>query len=1205
MKLWIKTALALGIVTTTTGITVGSIALFNKTSTKVKGVSYSTDAPLSNGYNIPSIRNLQLKDLDTYFAKDSTSKSTIIAKYDVENDKAKKGNQEIDFKDFSASYIKEHNEPLVQIVRFGPALFQNEYIDAVSPKEFCEYVVWFLKNVSWGGDLASLETFSLRRGVKTEGSTIILGQHSNTNNEKTTIEFYPDAFFGSLPAYSKEAGVGQGNDKLLLKLTNTENTLLTEEDIQELLNKKDAIIKNTANLAKNVPPVKDFRIRSIVPVEDIEDPKDCSRNGKMGYEVYVDYFPDLIDNTLNRFPYLAKDLDGLHIEDGKLVKGKYRGIDPSSRIPFLAVLAATDTNFKGVGINWLKYVGHHEYGHHITLQSLQDGSENGVYAGGISESKTLTPGQYYSLNTINKYLAARAKGISAIATGIDEQTPIGEFIRFVENGTPEPNKDVYGSVFSDNLTEAIDSKRRRAARKTLDELAKAAQERGVSLQDLIIENAWDINSGSINPGSSGDALVYSIDKTTGKATLVPFSQNQENIIKDAAGNPIKIESRLPVIQYWIADDGITQVEPVKFSYSTNDFLAPTDSQHLIKNFSPDKTPRKTVIMEKTSTGIAPIIADNCTSNELVQKTMTFQGFLGSLPKSYQIGDWKTYGQVEDYLKNRSETKLASIFSDYTYNIAEMTNRDYIQITYTPGLEALTNTPNYLGDISEASTGYEFFVDAKATSVYTKSMLLGSEINDAIAKAFNFKFTADEKAKHSTDANYAMTKVEVDDPNESYSEPSKGIIAAANAWYNYRNNAQPSYIGQQMSEANGFFQDDYLRRSVGSEVYVVNDPIGKTGDWKYTIIGSEVYNSVLSSSDYTKVIGKKYGYAINDGALIDVSGDIQNDWKLNVVKNSSKNPADWDYQVVDSQKNTIGKLDLTNSASEPLKAIEIKDGSTLKGYCVTDALSIDNKKIQYKIIDKKVYPFDVTSDYKNLLPKDVSFQIQGNEIYNTDGTAVVDNAIEIKDIYNKPVTNRATAVWEWLLESKGIGDGLEADSTTKVATKTGRNIEGIWRSPEKDATYAWGYIPLQMNIDGKDISASDIKYLEYKDVISGETTYVPVWIGQNNLYYYKDRTVINDLTNNIQSSSIQYLEDEGITSWTSDYISMGGYQNAALQTGHDYVMSLVDANHNQLIKIDLGSRNIIAENGKPKDKAPNVINKVNDEAIITIRDQFNN
>lgn len=1204
MKLWVKTTLALGTVGAASGAVVGSIAIFQKVSDKAKGVSYSTNNPLGNGYNIPSIRSLQLKDLETYFTKDTTNKAEVFAKYNAENDKVQQDDKELDFSDFNASYIKEYNDSPVQVVRFGPALFLNEYIDAVSPKEFAEYVVWFLKNVSWGGDLAALENFSLRRGVKTEGSTIILGEHSNTNNEKTTIEFYPDAFFGSLPAYSKEAGYGQGNDKLLAKLTDANNTLLTQEDIQEILNKKDEIIKWTADASKKIAPIKDFKIRSIIPAEQISEPSNPDRNGKMGYEVYVDLYPDLIDNTLTRYPYLAKELSGLHLEDGKLVNGKYKGIDPGSRIPFLAVLSATDPNFKGVGINWLKYVGQHEYGHHITLQSLQDGSEKGAYVGGVSILKTLTPGQYYSLDAINKYLAARAKGLSAQAAGIDENTT-GEFIRFVENGIPEANKDVYGSTFASNLQEAIDNERRRAGRATLDDLAKVAQARGVSLQDLIIENAWDINSGTINPGSSGEALVYSIDKSTGEAKLVPFTENLKDILKDAAGNPIEIASRLPVIQYWIADDGVTKVEPVSISFSTNDFIAPKDPNHLIKNFDPLTTPRKTVIMEKTANGLQPIIADNCNSQELLSKVLSINVLISSLTTSYTINGWTTNGSMEDYLKNRSETKLQTIFSDYSYNIAEMTNRDYIQVTYTPGQETLSNTPSWLADVSEATTGFEFFVDAKETSVYYKNMLAGSSMYDAVAKAFNFKFTAEEQAKYKADPSYAMSVVEAYDVNEIYNQPSKGIIAAANAWYNYANRVMPGFVGQSNSMVNGYFKDDYLRRSVGNEVYAVNDSNSKEGDWKYTIIGSDVYNSVVSQNDHIKPIGKSYGSALNLGALTDASGNIQANWKVNRVANTSTTPATYDYDVIDDKQNKIGTLDLTNNANEPLKAIAIKDGSTLKGYCITDALSIDNKQVQYKVIDQKLYAFDLNSDYKNIKQDDVLFQIQGNEIYNTDGSSVIDNTIAIKDIYKNPVNDRAKAVWEWLLQSKGIGDGLEADPVTKVATKTGRNIEGIWRSPERDATYAWGYIPSKMNIDGKDIQASDIKYLEYKDVSTGATKYVPVWIGQNNLYYYKDRTKLNDPSNNISSPSISYIEDEGITSWTSDFISMGGYWDADLTTGHSYVMSLVDENHDQLIKIDLGSRTTIAENGKPIGKAPNIINKVGDDAVITIRDQFNN
>lgn len=68
--------------------------------------------------------------------------------------------------------------------------------------------------------------------------------------------------------------------------------------------------------------------------------------------------------------------------------------------------------------------------------------------------------------------------------------------------------------------------------------------------------------------------------------------------------------------------------------------------------------------------------------------------------------------------------------------------------------------------------------------------------------------------------------------------------------------------------------------------------------------------------------------------------------------------------------------------------------------------------------------------------------------------------------------------------------------------------------------------------------------------------------------------------------------------------MGGYRDALLLSGHKYSLSLVDKNYKEVMPIDLGSRTVIAENGKPEDKAPNTIKVENGKAVITVKDQFN-
>lgn len=1701
MKLWIKSTIGLSVVGFTAGVAIGGIAIFNATNKDVNGNPFSTNKSTSNQYPAGfsgKLSDLKISDLNAYFVKSSSEVSSVFATFDPTNDKeaVTYNGKKVSFDLFNTAFIKKYNSSPVQVVTFGPAIFKNEYLDAVSPKEFCEYVVWFLKNVSWGSDLAALEDFSIMRGVQTMGNGIVLGEHVNTNNEKTTIQFYPDGFFGSLPAYSQEAGQGQQVDNLLAKLSDLNNTLLTKDDIQKLVDNKRKI-QNESNAS-------DFRIRSIVPVQVLDEPNDPERNGKMGYEVYIDIYPGLIDDVLAIYPYLGKQLDGLHIErsseikqdangeiyrEDKLVSGKYWGIDPNSRIPFLAVLKASNPDFKGVGINWLKYVGQHEYGHHTTLQSLQDGSEKGVYAGGVSEQKALSASKFYSLDVINKYLDARAHNIKATASTIDSTSGLPQFIKFVENGVQEDEADIYGSWYQGNLAEAIDDPWRRASRVSLQELNKVAVARGVSLSDLMLENAWDISSATLNPGFKGNAYVYVKDATNGvKLQKISDAYNQAtaangSFLKDAKGRPIEFnEARNQfIIQYWANGDGTPSSEPVLYQFDTGNagqvlnYSRPNTNNILDKTGTPItnwSSGSKRITVVKDANG-NPVIPDGASLNEVYAEEQSISGFLANYAWDYSIGGWEstdtlasgfrigaqayqedeatdvsadqssavkqfltlarrglfrwfiyrernfdtkiskdnvdyfapdlkgtvaeewsqfgdyifkplqqgvaygafdslgafikannnyysslptgTYGpwgvqatsrtdiawstllgqfgnapantdigmfkivseadpnqilymvddgtadhgqlmqmydvvakkevgptfravetatkapklkmylvgaqidtlgaklakivddrddlkalmpnfkkldktmlsddlkkfmlggteeltmqkyveamsvdplndfkftsingstviklsalsrifnineiknanpgmtddeielaltatltldnliflkddmasiadlkdpsknesikalllggkdekgasvafisynatlrkwfwkqptasddktwselidalkqqkiswntvdptlkldienlsyneialltgiwrwnpttesshyekqdfgmvltvgptkDIQSQIQSRNNDKIEDIFSDYTFNLPEMTNRDYLQITYMPSFSDLENTPNWFEGSSEAETGEEYAIDSSATKMYLEGSMYGLQskqnytaLQEAIQKVFHFKINS-----------FGNVEAEIDPATGmQYPLASKGIIAASNL-NNWKNYVQPSFIGKPVAKSNGFFKDDMIRRAVGNEIYDLN------GDWNYTIVGDELYEAnttgkVLTKATPPTAVGKYYT-GTTGTVVVDVDKNILIDFRDGLLKPTAFANAkyNWDSidlingQVKDGKGTTVAGFD-SNS-----KTVNDLNNSTI-GYIVTDVISTtDPTKIEWKVYNREIYEFVPGTDYTdetqiysstNLTGPKIVKHIRGNEIYDLNGKPIQDNSIRIKDIYKNDVTDRANAIWQFLLQEKGIGDGLDwkkdangapiLDANGKrIITDSGRNIEGLWRSPNRDASYLWGYIPTEMEVNGVSVKAEDIKYVAFKDVNSGSMQFLPVSIGQNNLFYYADRGTI-DANGNVGTKHT--IEDDGFTSWTSDYAAMGGYRDGLLLADHQYVISLVDKDYKEIMPIKLGSRTVIAENGKSEGKAPNKIRELNGQAVISVQDQFNN
>lgn len=1695
MKLWVKSSVGLGVVGLVTGVAIGGIGIFH--ITHGEGNPFSTSKTTNNHFPSnfkKSLSELTAEDLNAFFVKSSSDISVPFATFDVKDDNnaVEYKGKKVTFEAFNNAFIKKFNTSPVQVVTFGPAIFKNEYLDAVGPKEFCEYVAWFLKNVSWGSDLAALEDFSIMRGIQTAGNAIVLGEHVNTNNEKTTIQFYPDGFFGSLPAYSQEAGAGQQMDNLLAKLSDLDNTLLTKSDIEQLVAKKQEI-----QAASNA---NDFRIRSIVPIQEINEPNDPERNGQMGYEVYIDIYPGLIDDVLAIYPYLGKQLNGLHIErssdvhvdsvtgdiyrDDKLVDGPYWGIDPNSRIPFLAVLKAANPDFKGVGINWLKYVGQHEYGHHTTLQSLQDGSENGVYAGASSEQKPLVSGKYYSLDVINKYLSARAHNILATASTTDSENGIKQFLKFVENGVQEDENDVYGSWYQGNITQAIEDPWRRGSRASLTELAKVAAARGISLSDLTIENAWDLNSATINPGFEGSSYVYSRESSApaGKIELKKLSdtynaavKNDGGFLKDANDRIIEYNDAHQqfILQYWANEDGTASSEPVFYQFDTGNagmllnYARPNTQMIYDKSGAPitnwsSSTPRVTVV--KDAKGL-PIVEDSASLNAVYAQEQAIESFLANYAWNYTIGGWESSGTLasgfrispqiyangnpisaqeaqyqdakkfasdgrkglirwfiyreqkffaqsqdnvnyfapdltgtvndelaafgqylfiiskqgigygawdslgsflkangayysalpsgryepfghksdsrsdtawlsitqqdssitpnakygmfkiyeqgnpdhalvrsagndinddvyvlyslkdqkevgasfkandlknqpqlkmiftgetlneadntfQDLIKNdpyykyvfdnkiphykkidssmwnsellkytqesenltfqkyvekmslnpltdfkysdstlegnngatvikidalkrifdiakikaanpgiedseievmmtgvmtlkniffikddlvsisdlqdssknesikalllggrdgesatksfisenatlrkwftnqpkatddktwndliqtladlktnwnsndptlkiddkklsyneialltgiwrwnpttndskhdqqdfglaltvgptsdiknqlmsRNEDKLDDVFSDYTFNIAEMTNRDYLQITYMPSFENLENTPNWFTGSSEAKSGQEYAIDSSATKVYLSGSLFGLQslnaytaLQTAIQSVFHFKLN-----------DFGDVEAEIDDAKgQQYPLPSKGIIAASNL-NNWKNYVQPIFLGKPVASSNGYFKDDAIRRGVGNDIYI-------NGDWKYSIIGDEIYESNAAGNKFTKsnppkAIGKYYS---DSNVVTNDKGVILIKFENGVLAPTAeaKNLYGWDSvdvltgQILDAQQKVIAGLDQSNHTANDLNQNTI-------GYITNDVITLsDPSKAIWKIVDRKIYEYRAGFDYtdesqlnpsQNPSAPALVADIRGYEIYDLDGKPIKDTTIKIKDIYGKDVTDRANAVWQFLLQEKGIGDGLQfiENNGVKKITNSGRNIEGIWRSPSRDALYLWGYIPKEMEVNGNKVTADSVKYLSFTDVNTGDKKYLPVAIGQDNLFYYKDRGQ-NDAQGN--PGIKQTIADEGFTSWTSDFAAMGGYRDGLLLSDHQYSISLVDENYNEVMPISLGSRTVIAENGKPEGKAPNVIKQENGQAVIYVKNQFN-
>lgn len=162
------------------------------------------------------------------------------------------------YKDFFDAFFRDNGYLPILEINYGSFKFFNEYLEAVNPEEFLKFTKWFVKNVSWGPDILTLNSFSIVKGIERNGNTITLGQHVNLKKENQNIKFYPDAFFGSFSLFSELKGEGNMQDSLLYKFNKNS---VSEKEVLFLLDnvKKMNIAANFAKDAKNFRNVHDIK----------------------------------------------------------------------------------------------------------------------------------------------------------------------------------------------------------------------------------------------------------------------------------------------------------------------------------------------------------------------------------------------------------------------------------------------------------------------------------------------------------------------------------------------------------------------------------------------------------------------------------------------------------------------------------------------------------------------------------------------------------------------------------------------------------------------------------------------------------------------------------------------------------------------------------------------------------------------------------
>lgn len=305
------------------------------------------------------------------------------------------------------------------------------------------------------------------------------------------------------------------------------------------------------------------------------------------FDVFADAYENLTDTLLREVPYGAEWLQGLHIakkinDDGvieyKLENGKYLGFNKDTRVGLWAILKMSDPNFKGISTDFLKFVGAHEYGHHLTLNTAQDLSNrknSPVFVSALMPNATPNINNYYSKDILDLYLKARTHLGLETRRLLDEfgvvkdygEYPVFKFATVDDEGnvvfnekSPEKEEDIWGvDLNNPNLKAALSNKKRRFLQdfagllKAVEERRKAngltgGSEKWLEPFDLWIANALDYYSGTLNPtvfsnfNKETDVKYMVKDPLTGEYKFVKASlEVLKGILKDGVGNVVEFE----------------------------------------------------------------------------------------------------------------------------------------------------------------------------------------------------------------------------------------------------------------------------------------------------------------------------------------------------------------------------------------------------------------------------------------------------------------------------------------------------------------------------------------------------------------------------------------------------------------------------------------------------------------------------------------
>ncbi len=878
MKLWLRSLFAMGVVGIVGGTTIGASYAYTKTDKDLEGPLYQSNAGLSTNV-LPS-----------------NFKATVVKHGgDVVNDKIANvnlKNSTVNGKDidkwFESQLGPGKGVTPDLIIYAGSVTFNNEYTSAIKPSEFIEFVQWFFKNVSWGPELSTLSTFSIVRGVDISGGVVKLGGHEGAQKESTNIKFYPDAFFGTMPIYSPYVGQANKTNSMTSRFGKTAEV----KDIETVLNK---VVPYYDSLAKDYTKSRLDKKGSIGDIKVTKEDVENSRyhfvshlypgptkiiNGirHESYQTYAHNNPELYEAIAKKFPYHLKEAVSPVIErDSKtgkysIVKKRHKFMSLTERIPVAEVLSLSP-EFKGFGTSWLHYVAAHEYGHHQTLNAINDLAENRILMGSWStRSGPDFDGNGYNPKLVNMYLKSRANGLKVYGVSTSEATKPTRDINNFQKGIYAKFSTDNGASFETN--EQIFGTKKEDYFKFKENLQYPAQRAQYDKDNIAYEEAkkqfeYDFDKTFLEQMSNKtfDEKDKALLTVLGFKTFDELKKFINVVLNDVKNsNPDDLwmvsmfntqnhmrlinfidELRLTNLDFWTKKLNLTPlppkpVEPKPFSkylpgirgMESRGNMSVEYNGETYKGYILNAFDNNSGTLSEGFVGNAQVLKDG---KFIDSSKATLPDGANSLEKTIFADRQKMYS-INGYGKAKNQAistggnskytnnDIDKIFSDYTMLLPEVLTRDLVQITYRPDTHALM--PGLSSKISEANTGFDFYVSGSYNKKWTRfrKVFYGNPIS-RYSQQFNHEYgrgslNTYRSIKSILDGGDTAPIKLSDSEKESLLNVASPLFGKyCFTSYDESPKARKTYLGDSLKKTNGYFLDRFIRKEMNWSLYEDN------------------------------------------------------------------------------------------------------------------------------------------------------------------------------------------------------------------------------------------------------------------------------------------------------------------------------------------------------------------------------------------------